>query len=122
MDEKYIAILGGLVGSSLTIVVTKIFDYFQTRQLHTLSLKKELFLRKLIVFEKAVSQLTIAHTTITNMAILIKIAQSEEGSFSAEQAQDIFGKLDNSIQEVYKLTRETAGAVDLYIDLKHDDT
>ena len=85
MGDKYIAILGGLVGSGFTIAVTKIFEYFQTNQLHKLSLKKEFFLRKLNVYEKTVSQLTIAHTTITNIAVLIKIADNPDANFTDEQ-------------------------------------
>ncbi|MEO8174641.1 MAG: hypothetical protein ABI581_16215, partial [Sediminibacterium sp.] len=88
---------------------------------HILSLKKEFFLRKINVYEKTVSQLTIAHSTITNMAILVKLAQNENVTFSEEETKEIFTKLDNGIQEVYKATRETACAIDLYIDLKHDD-
>ena len=121
MDDKYIAILGGIVGSSFTILVTKIFEYFQTKQLHKLSLKKEFFLRKINVFEKTVSYLTIAHTSITNMAVLLKTAINENVTFTNEQTKDIFTRLDKNIQQVYEVTQETAGSIDLYVDLKHDD-
>ncbi len=121
MDDKYIAILGGLVGSAFTIVVTKIFEYFQTNQLHKLSLKKEFFLRKINVFEKTVSYLTIAHTSITNMAVLLKTALNENVTFTNEQTQDIFNRLQKNIDQVYQVTQEIAGSIDLYVDLKHDD-
>lgn len=121
MDDKYTAILGGLIGSVLTIVMTKIFDYIQTKQIHKLALKKEFFLRKLHVFEKTVSYMTIAHTTITNMAVLLKAAQNEDVTFSDEQGKDIFGNFEKNIQRIYEATQETAGAIDLYIDLKHND-
>src|SRR5690242_13105564 len=120
MDDKYIAILGGLVGSSFTIVVTKVFEYFQTSQLHKLSLKKELFIRKLDVFEKTVSYLTIAHTSITNMAVLLKTALNENATFTDEQSKDIFDRLQKNIDQVYQVTQDIAGSIDLYIDLKHD--
>lgn len=121
MDDKYIAILGGLVGSAFTIAVTKIFEYFQTNQLHKLSLKKEFFLRKINVFEKTVSYLTIAHTSITNMAVLLKTALNENVTFTNEQTQDIFNRLQKNIDQVYQVTQEIAGSIDLYVDLKHDD-
>lgn len=121
MDDKYIAILGGLVGSSFTIVVTKVFEYFQASQSHKLSLKKEFFLRKINVFEKTVSYLTIAHTSITNMAVLLKIAMNENVTFTNEQTQDIFDRLQKNIDQVYQVTQEIAGSIDLYVDLKHDD-
>jgi hypothetical protein len=121
MDDKYIAILGGLVGSSFTIVVTKIFDYFQTKQLHNLSLKKEFFLRKINVFEKTVSYMTFAHTSITNMAVLLKTALNENVTFTDEQTEDIFTRLENNVQQVYQVTQDTSGAIDLYVDLNHDD-
>ncbi|MBW0178183.1 hypothetical protein [Sediminibacterium sp.] len=120
MDDKYIAILGGLVGSSFTIVVTKVFEYYQTSQLHKLSLKKELFIRKLNVFEKTVSYLTIAHTSITNMAVLLKTAMNENVTFTDEQSKDIFDRLQKNIDQVYQVTQDMAGSIDLYIDLKHD--
>lgn len=121
MDDKYIAILGGLVGSSFTIVVTKIFEYFQTSQLHKLSLKKEFFLRKINVFEKTVSYWTTAHTSITNMAALLKTAMNENVTFTNQQTQDIFGRLQKNIDQIYQVTQEIAGSIDLYVDLKHDD-
>lgn len=121
MDDKYIAILGGLVGSSFTIVVTKIFEYFQTSQAHKLSLKKEFFLRKINVFEKTVSYLTIAHTSITNMSVLLKTAMNENVTFTDEQSKDIFDRLQKNIDQVYQVTQEIAGSIDLYVDLKHDD-
>lgn len=121
MDDKYIAILGGLVGSSFTIIVTKVFEYFQASQSHKLSLKKEFFLRKINVFEKTVSYLTIAHTSITNMAVLLKTAMNENVTFTDEQTQDIFGRLQKNIDQVYQVTQEIAGSIDLYVDLKHDD-
>ncbi len=121
MDEKYIAILGGLVGSGFTIVVTKIFDYFQTQQLHNLSLKKEFFLRKINVFEKTVSYVTTAHNSITNMAVLLKTALNENTTFTEQQSKDIFERLDKNIQLVYQATQEIAGSIDLYVDLKHDE-
>lgn len=121
MDEKYIAILGGLIGSLFTIVVTKVFDYFQTKQLHTLSLKKEFFLRKINVFEKTVSYVTIAHSSMTNMAVLVKIALNENVLITEEQNKDIFAKLQKNIQEIYQATQEAAHSIDLYVDLKHND-
>ncbi len=121
MDDKYIAILGGLVGSSFTILVTKIFEYFQTRQLHKLFLKKEFFLRKINVFKKTVSYLTIAHTSITNMSVLLKTAMNENVTFTDEQNKDIFDRLQKQIDQVYHVTQEIAGSIDPYLDLKHDD-
>jgi hypothetical protein len=121
MEDKYVAILGGLVGSSFTIIVTKIFEYFQSSQLHKLSLKKEFFLRKINVFEKTVSYWTIAHTSITNMAILLKTALNENVTFSNEQTQNIFDSLQKNIDQVYQVTQEIAGSIDLYIDLTHNE-
>ncbi|TAH06223.1 MAG: hypothetical protein EAZ13_10195 [Sphingobacteriia bacterium] len=121
MDDKYIAILGGLVGSSFTIIVTKVFEYFQASQSHKLSLKKEFFLRKLNVFEKTVSYITIAHTSITNIAVLLKTAMNENVTFTGEQNQDILGRLQKNIDQIYQVTQEIAGSIDLYVDLNHDD-
>lgn len=121
MDDKYIAILGGLVGSLLTITITKIIEYFQTNQLHRLALKKEFFLRKINVFEKTVSYLTIAHTSITNIAILLKAATNENVTFTNEQTKDIFERLQKNIDQIYQATQDTAGSIDLYIDLNRSD-
>jgi len=121
MDDKYIAIIGGIIGSSFTIVVTRVFEYFQTKQLHKLSLKKEFFLRKINVFEKTVSHLTIVHTSITNMSVLLKTAMNEKVTFTEEQSKDIFDRLQKNIDQVYQVTQELAGSIDLYVDLRHDD-
>ena len=65
--------------------------------------------------------MTIAHTSITNMAVLLKTAMNENVTFTDEQNKDIFDRLQKNIDQVYQVTQEVAGSIDLYVDLKHDD-
>jgi hypothetical protein len=55
------------------------------------------------------------------MAILLKTALNENVTFSNEQTQNIFDSLQKNIDQVYQVTQEIAGSIDLYIDLTHNE-
>ena len=55
------------------------------------------------------------------MSVLLKTAMNEKVTFTNEQTQDIFDRLQKNIDQVYQVTQEIAGSIDLYVDLKHDD-
>jgi hypothetical protein len=118
MDDKYIALVGGSIGSLITILSTKLFDYLHLNKAHKLSLKREYFLRKLQVFEDTVSYVTVAHVTITNMALILQTLNRNDILYNTDEAQNIFTNLQKSAQQVSDATQKSAGAIDLYIDLK----
>ena len=95
--------------------------YFQTKQAHNFSLKKELFLRKITVFEKTVSVITNVHTSISNMASLVKTNLNENVSFSQEDGKQIFDGLKENISQIYRVYYDTANSVELYVDLGQDE-
>ncbi len=115
------AVLGGLVGSLGTLIVTRIFDYFQTRQLHKLSLKKELFMRKINVFEKTVSRMTAVHNGIMSMAALLKTFPNDETRYNDEQYQIFFKSINKPLEELSTTVHEAANSIDLYIDIEVKD-
>ena len=55
------------------------------------------------------------------MSVLLKTAMNENVTFTNEQSKDIFDRLQKNIDQVYQVTQEIAGSIDLYVDLKHDD-
>ena len=122
MEFNSTALISALIGSCSTILITKVAEYIQGNQAHTLSLKKEYFNRKINVFEKTVSYFTTAHITMTGLATLLKSTNNENVTFTDEQHRLTFSKLGETIQEIYKTTQETANAIELYFDLKRDQT
>lgn len=55
------------------------------------------------------------------MAVLLKTVMNENVTFTDEQTRDIFDWLQKNIDQVYQVTYEIVGVIDLYVDLKHDD-
>lgn len=62
------AILGGLIGSIATVLITKILELIQKSKEHKYSLQKEFFLKKLASTESAVTQLYILLASIEALA------------------------------------------------------
>jgi hypothetical protein len=53
--------------------------------------------------------------------IIGKTAMNENVTISVDQNKDIFDRLQKNIDQVYQVTQEIAGLIELYLDLKHDD-
>ena len=109
------AIEGGLIAIG-TLFVTRAYDYLILRKTHDFNLKKEYFVRKLNVFEKATSYYTIAHISIQNIAIIYKTITKEHVDFSPEMIKGMLLAVKENLSDIYKLTQETALSLSLYTD------
>ncbi|MFI5406229.1 MAG: hypothetical protein ACHQ1D_06915 [Nitrososphaerales archaeon] len=113
-------LLGGLV-SILTLAVTKLFDYYFASKAHLQSLQKEYFLKKINAFEKTASYYTIAHTSITNMAIVLETGIKENVKYSKDDGELMMREIQKNLQTVISSTIETASSIGLYTDLDLSD-
>lgn len=72
MADYWIGILGGLIGSILTVVITKLLDIFQSSKQHKYNLEKLFFEKKLSAAEAAMTQYSILSTALINIATLFE--------------------------------------------------
>src|SRR5689334_3897585 len=70
MTQFLPGILGGLIGSILTVVVTKLLDILQTSKQHKYELETKFFERKLSAAETAMTQFNILYGAILSLGLL----------------------------------------------------
>jgi len=98
------AVLGGLIGSTLTAIIIRICDMVQKKLEHTYGLKKSYFERKLCVAEAAVSQRYIMASSLMSLsAILGMVADHPE--LINNPAPDFLENMSNNMsQQVARLS------------------
>lgn len=110
-------ILGGLVGSILTVIVTKVFDLIQEGRRHKYSLQKAFFEKKLKVIESAVIQWYSVASALGGAAALYEQVTSED----YELAPDVFLSVNNhfvkQLKNAFESTEKLSNAVLLYLDV-----
>jgi len=70
MTEYWTGILGGLIGSILTVSLSKLLEIIQKSKEHKYSLEKSFFEKKLLAAEATITQYTILSNALTNLAVL----------------------------------------------------
>lgn len=113
-------IQGALI-AMISFGAAKGFDYLVMQKTHSLSLKKEYFLKKLNAFENATSYYTIAHITLRNIAIIYKSITKDDVDFPEETIKEMLREVKDGLKSVYDRTQNYALALTLYSDIKFDD-
>jgi len=115
------AILGGLIGSILTVSISRIFDIIQKKNEHYYSLKKSFFERKLCVAEAAISQRYIIASCLMTLSVLFEEI-SKNMALIVNPPPDFLKPLAVSIsQQMERLASpafDAANAVALFFDLE----
>ncbi|MHB8336943.1 MAG: hypothetical protein ACYDEE_05980 [Ignavibacteriaceae bacterium] len=111
------SILGGLLGSILTIIISKVLDIFQQSVKHKHSLQKTFFTQKLKVAEAAVSQWYSSASIFGSMARLYEQAPVLPKGIG----RDIFHAINNSLtiqlNKIQDASNQIANAFLLYFDI-----
>lgn len=104
------AILGGLVGSALTVLISRIFDIIQKKNEHKYSLKKSFFERKLCVAEATISQRYIFASCLKTLSVLFEEV-SKNMALLIGPPPDFLRSLGDSISQ--QLSKLSSPAFDL---------
>lgn len=70
MNDGLLAILAGLLGSILTVIITKVLDIFQKKSEFKIELKKQFFVKKLQAGETAMIQYTNLSVALQQLSVL----------------------------------------------------
>lgn len=117
-------IIGAIVGGSISLailIIKEVSDFIKTDKLFKQSQRKEFFIKKLNAFEKAAAYYTIAHSSISNMAAIFKAGISEDVYLSGEEAAKAISLIQKNIDDVNKVTQDTALAIGIYTDYDFSD-
>ena len=119
MEEYWIGILGGLIGSSLTVVVTKLLDLFQKSKEHKYSLQKIFFEKKLLAAEVTIAQYTIMYKALSSLAVLYERLDFDPCGDIESYLQDSLGEEAEKQMEIANdASFIVANSITLYFDFE----
>ncbi|OGU48704.1 MAG: hypothetical protein A2000_05170 [Ignavibacteria bacterium GWB2_36_8] len=111
------AIIGGLIGSVLTVIISKVLDIIQQSREHRYSIQKTFFTKKLEVAEAAVSQWYVSSNVLGSIARLYEQAPVLEKGIE----RDVFNIMNNSLtiqlNKLQEASNQIANSFLLYFDI-----
>jgi len=112
------AIIGGIIGSIFTVLISKILDIFQKSKDHKYSLEKIFFEKKLYAAEVTITQYTIFSSAISNFSILFERIQKEATSMEQRLQDAIYNQAMSQIKIADQASFVLSNSIQLYFDLK----
>lgn len=117
MTEYWIGILGGLIGSIITVVVTKLLDIFQKSKEHKYTLERSFFEKKLLAAEATITQYTILSTALTNLTVLYERILNESNEMEDYLQDTLHQQSMQQLEIANNASFIVANSVTLYFDL-----
>ena len=120
MNQVVLATFGGLIGSVLTVAISRICDFFQKRMEHKFILKRAFFEKKLSVAEAVISQRYILASILERFSALLEEI-SKNMALVILPSQNILKPFGDGIaQQIQRLnnpTLEIANEASLFFDI-----
>lgn len=117
MTEYWTGILGGLIGSILTVVVTKLLEILQKSKEHKYTLQKSFFEKKLLAAEATITQYTILSNALTNLAVLYERIHNETNEVEDYLQNTLHQQAMQQLEVANNASFIVANSVTLYFDL-----
>jgi hypothetical protein len=117
MTEYWTGILGGLIGSILTVVVTKLLEILQKSKEHKYTLQKSFFEKKLLAAEATITQYTILSNALTNLAVLYERIHNETNEVEDYLQDTLHQQAMQQLEVANNASFIVANSVTLYFDL-----
>lgn len=111
-------VLGGLVGSILTVIATKVFDLIREGRQHRYALERSFFEKKLRAAEAAVAQWYLLASSLGALAALYEKMSSSEKELSFEIFKGMHDQFSSQLRRVSEATTEIPQAIPLFFDIE----
>lgn len=109
---------GGLIGSILTLFITKSFDFFSKKQDYTFQFRKLFYERKLNAGEMAVGQLSFLYPSITGFASMLRGLSQQESEEGMNYNQTVMNQFSEKLNEYQNNLDHLTQPTILYFNLK----
>lgn len=117
MTDYWTGILGGLIGSIITVVVTKLLEILQKSKEHKYSLQKSFFEKKLAAAEATITQYTILSGALVNLSILYGRIHNESNDVEDSLQSNLHEQAMQQLAVANNASFIVANSVTLYFDL-----
>lgn len=117
-----IGILGGLIGSILTVVITKIIDLVQKKNEYIYDLKRQFFSKKLQTAEAAIMQYSHLSDALNQLIILFGRYQESDTKVGENLNDNLLKQIDNKIALANNSSLALSSSLVLYFDLTSNYT
>lgn len=121
LTSSTIAVLSGLLGSILTVVITKLIELKQKKFEFESDLKREYFKRKLDSIEKASIQFTLLANHLVQLKHFYNAMIRKDNYFDENSQNKMFEALDSSLAKTSSSSMDIANAIYIYLDISHDE-
>lgn len=120
MNQFWTGILGGLVGSILTVVITKLLDIFQSSKQHQYNLEQKFFDKKLTAAETAMTQYSILSNALTNLSVFYDRLNNDSNDIEDSLLSDLLSQCQRQIEQVNNSSFILANSISLYFDFQNE--
>lgn len=117
MSEGLIGILGGLIGSILTVVITKVLELVQKKNEFDYELKKQFFNKKLLSAESATMQYAHLSEGINQLIILFSRYRESDSNVGRNLNDNLLKQIDEKIALANSSSLALSSSINLYFDL-----
>lgn len=113
-------ILGGLIGSAVTVIISKILDMIQEGKKHKYSLRKMFFEKKLISIEEAVKEWYSLASTTSNLIVFYEQLMTGKEKIAPEMVHSVYGELSSQLEKASNQYLKRKDAILLYFDIEDE--
>lgn len=121
MNDGLLTILGGLLGSSITVLVTKILEIFQKKSEYKGELKKQFFLKKLQAGETAMIQYTNLSVTLQQLSVLYIDYGKLQTGLNQDLKQNFLEQINSKLELINSSSLLLSSSIGLYFDFKRNN-
>lgn len=119
MNDGLVTILAGLLGSIITIIVTKALEIFQKTSEYKEDLKKQYFLKKLQAGETAMIQFTHISASLKQLSVLYLEHNKLESGISKSFKENFLQQINDKLTTINSSSLLLSSSINLYFDFKN---
>jgi hypothetical protein len=122
MSGELIGILGGLVGSTMTVIISKVLEIIQQKNEFTNELKKQFFSKKLQAAEAAIIQYSHFSETLNQLSVLYSRYRESDSDVGQDLNDNFLTQIDEKIALAKSSSLSLSNAIGLYFDFESNFT
>ncbi|NKI32953.1 hypothetical protein [Croceivirga thetidis] len=122
MSGQLIGILGGLIGSILTVIISKILDLVQKKNEYSYDLKKQFFNKKMQAAEAAIIQYSLFSDALNQLIILFGRYKEGETAVGENLNNNLLKQINEKITQANSSSLVLSSSIGLYFDLNSNYT